>query len=173
MRRSLFGGGRQITTAESDPRPEIELRLLRRRCQVLGRFRARRRYADERQRLEGEIKLIRQTLGVDLLEHIMTTFYNAPREDESPEATRKTTRHSFHGRRYKGASSDARCNREHVRTTGTGGRRHRKDPVALVVWDLRRSRRTITQGRKLHSERRGHEGFTANLDGQPPLNRAK
>ncbi|KAI6146982.1 hypothetical protein EDD17DRAFT_85928 [Pisolithus thermaeus] len=194
MRCNPFRGGRQITASESDPRPEIELPLLRRRCQVFDRawVDAPRRYADERQRMEGEIKLILQTLGVDLLEHIMTTFYNTYREHRFPEATRTVSSVKY-DRQLDTPSmvEDIKTLQVKSEATNDGGEQRALeeditgkvrivssysfstlgmvlsliDPVALVVWDLCRSRRTITQGRKLHSKRRNYGWFTDRLRG--------
>ncbi|KAI6019334.1 hypothetical protein PISMIDRAFT_436886 [Pisolithus microcarpus 441] len=79
-----FRGSRQFTAAEFDPRLETVLPLLHRRCQTLcAQDDAPRRYAHERRRVEGEIKSISQTLGVDLIEHITTAFYNAYHQHKS------------------------------------------------------------------------------------------
>ncbi|KIK19976.1 hypothetical protein PISMIDRAFT_616151 [Pisolithus microcarpus 441] len=73
-----FRGSRQFAPAESDPRLETVLPLLHRRCQTLStEDDAPRRYAHERQRVGREIKSILQTLGADLLQHIITAFRNA------------------------------------------------------------------------------------------------
>ncbi|KAI6000074.1 hypothetical protein EDD15DRAFT_1886710 [Pisolithus albus] len=71
-------GSRQFATGGSDARLETVLPLLYRRCQTLCvKYHAPRRYAHEKHRVEGEIKSISQTLGVDLFEHITTAFNNA------------------------------------------------------------------------------------------------
>ncbi|KAI6106436.1 hypothetical protein EDD16DRAFT_1629058 [Pisolithus croceorrhizus] len=83
MRRNLFQGGWQFTAAKSDPRLEVVLPLLNRRLEALyGMFHLPSWAAcvDERQRVEDEMKSILQTLGVNLLEHIRITVYNAYRE---------------------------------------------------------------------------------------------
>ncbi|KAI5995882.1 heterokaryon incompatibility protein-domain-containing protein [Pisolithus albus] len=89
MRHNLLKGGQQSTATKLDPRLEVALPLWRRRCKSFTeRFDARHRYADERQRVEGEMKSIWRTLGADLLKHIMTTLYDTCREHDSSEATR-------------------------------------------------------------------------------------
>lgn len=88
-----FTSGRQLVVAETDPRLEAVLPMLRRRCQALRESDdAPRRCDDERQRVEDEIKCISQTLGADLLKHIRIAFYNAYREHESPsDATHRVS----------------------------------------------------------------------------------
>ncbi|KAI6018946.1 hypothetical protein PISMIDRAFT_436164 [Pisolithus microcarpus 441] len=85
--------GRQLAVAETDTRLEAVLPLLHKRCQTLCESDdAQRRCADERQRVEDEIKCISHTLGADLLKHIRIAFYNAYREHESPsDATHRVS----------------------------------------------------------------------------------
>ncbi|KAI6158982.1 hypothetical protein EDD17DRAFT_1616590, partial [Pisolithus thermaeus] len=83
MRRNLFQSGWQFTAAKSDPRLEVMLPLLNWRLETFyGMYHLASRAAcvDERQRVEDEMKSILQTLGVNLLEHIRITVYNAYRE---------------------------------------------------------------------------------------------
>lgn len=82
-------GGQQFTIADLDPRLEFVLPLLYRRCRTLcGWYDDSRRYADERQTVEGEIKAILQTLSAELFEHIRITFREAYSEHAlSSEAT--------------------------------------------------------------------------------------
>ncbi|KAI6019385.1 hypothetical protein PISMIDRAFT_616447 [Pisolithus microcarpus 441] len=73
-----FRGSQQFAAAESEPRLETVLPLLHRRCQTLcAEYDAPRRYAQERRRVEVETKSISQTLGADLLAHIMIAFISA------------------------------------------------------------------------------------------------
>ncbi|KAI5985326.1 hypothetical protein EDC04DRAFT_1586957 [Pisolithus marmoratus] len=92
MRRNLFKGGRS-NAPHSDLRLQVVLPLLHRRCQTLcvvdDLDGVPRRYADEKQKVEHELKSILQTLGADLLEHIITTFYNAYREYAKPSIAAK------------------------------------------------------------------------------------
>ncbi|KAI5984627.1 hypothetical protein EDD15DRAFT_1716228 [Pisolithus albus] len=82
-----FKGGQQSAAAGSDPRLQVLLPLLHRRCRNLcNRYEAPRRYAEERRRVEVELKSISQTLGFDLLEHIMIAFRKAYREHGISEA---------------------------------------------------------------------------------------
>ncbi|KAI6158969.1 hypothetical protein EDD17DRAFT_930732 [Pisolithus thermaeus] len=161
-------GGRQFTTAESDSRLEAVLPLLHNRCQILCKeYDSPRRHADERQRLEDEIKSISQTLGAELLEHIVIT-----------------ARDTYHGRVWSskptGQPSHVKYDRQlntpslvqdikalQVKLDATKGEDEQRaleeditgkaravsadyfltlrmvrpliDPVALLVWDLRRS----------------------------------
>ncbi|KAI6019014.1 hypothetical protein PISMIDRAFT_336565 [Pisolithus microcarpus 441] len=81
VRCNPFKGGRPSAAAESDPRLKVVLPLLHKRCQNLcNKYELPRRYAGERQRVEDEIKSISQTLGADLLGHMMITFRKAYHE---------------------------------------------------------------------------------------------
>ncbi|KAI6102666.1 hypothetical protein EDD16DRAFT_1731098 [Pisolithus croceorrhizus] len=156
-----FRGGRQIAIAESGPRPEIELPLLCRRCQALWGFDAPRRHADERQRMMGEIKLILQTLGAD----IASPFYDSLYPDS--EATRKVSSVKYDRQldtpsmvedikalQLKLNAANDEDERRALEEDVTGKARIALNPVALVVWDLRRSRRTITKGKSTLSSPR-------------------
>ncbi|KAI5984919.1 hypothetical protein F5J12DRAFT_62920 [Pisolithus orientalis] len=77
MTRTLFKGSSQ-SNATQDQCLESVLPLLRRRCQILcAKDDAPHRYANEKPKLEHELKSIRQTLSALLLEDIRITFYDA------------------------------------------------------------------------------------------------
>ncbi|KAI6038898.1 hypothetical protein EDC04DRAFT_1845993 [Pisolithus marmoratus] len=193
MTCNLFKG-RDQSSAEQDLRLEVVLPLLCRRCQDLCAERdAPGRYADEKGKVVREVKSILQTLGSGLLEHITIAFLNAYREHEShTRATRQASNIDYD--RWLNTPSivqrigalqakldvtkdgdEQRALEEDV----TGKARAVSscyipmlttvysliDPVALLVWDLRRSRRTVTKGCELHSERRRDEGFTGGVRG--------
>ncbi|KAI6145887.1 hypothetical protein BKA82DRAFT_767266 [Pisolithus tinctorius] len=70
----LFKGIRQ-SNAVQDPRLEVVLPLLRKRCQTLGaKDDAPHRYADEKQKVKRELESISQTLSAGLLNHTGSTF---------------------------------------------------------------------------------------------------
>ncbi|KAI6135394.1 hypothetical protein EV401DRAFT_1882024 [Pisolithus croceorrhizus] len=159
---NLFKGGRQFTTAESDPRLEAVLPLLHKRCQILGeKYSAPHRYADERRRLESEIKSISQTLGADLLEHIMITFREAYHEHVLSIMATDQASHMKYDRQLDARSmvQDIKTLQVKFDTTKdedeqraleedvTGKARTVSSPVVLLVWDLRRSGRTVTEGK--------------------------
>ncbi|KAI6118494.1 hypothetical protein EDD16DRAFT_983490 [Pisolithus croceorrhizus] len=74
----LPGSYQQADSAQSDPRLEVVLPLLHRRYQTLRAVGdVPPQLADDKQKVEYELRSISQTLGADLLHHIMTTFENA------------------------------------------------------------------------------------------------
>ncbi|KAI5984900.1 hypothetical protein F5J12DRAFT_62275 [Pisolithus orientalis] len=76
MMCNLFKGSWQ-SNATQDPHLEVVLPALSKRCHTLSRDDARRRYANERQKVERELKSILQTLSADLLQHILRVFFDA------------------------------------------------------------------------------------------------
>ncbi|KIN94206.1 hypothetical protein M404DRAFT_1008503 [Pisolithus tinctorius Marx 270] len=82
MTCNLFVGSHQPDVAQ-DPRLEVVLPQLCRRCQTLSaRDNAPRRYADEMQKVQNELKSIAHSLSAGLLNHIRITFFNAYFEHE-------------------------------------------------------------------------------------------
>ncbi|KAI6143530.1 hypothetical protein EDD17DRAFT_208359 [Pisolithus thermaeus] len=68
----------QADGAQSDPRLEVVLPLLHKRYQTLRAVgNVPPQLADDRQKVEYELRSISQTLGANLLHHIMITFENA------------------------------------------------------------------------------------------------
>ncbi|KAI5986972.1 hypothetical protein F5J12DRAFT_574310 [Pisolithus orientalis] len=77
MTCNLFKGSWQSSTT-LDPHLEVVLPVLCKRCHTLSaRSDAPRRYANEMQKVERELKSISQTLSADLLQHILRVFRNA------------------------------------------------------------------------------------------------
>ncbi|KAI6137885.1 hypothetical protein BKA82DRAFT_1008740 [Pisolithus tinctorius] len=76
MTCNLFKGSWQ-SNAMQDPHIEVMLAALSKRCHTLSRDDARRRYANEKQKVERELKSISQTLSAGLLQHVLRVFSNA------------------------------------------------------------------------------------------------
>ncbi|KAI6145907.1 hypothetical protein BKA82DRAFT_2284258 [Pisolithus tinctorius] len=91
MTCNLFKGTRQ-SNATQDPHLEVLLPVLCKRSHTLSaRSDAPRRYTNEKQKVEHELKSISQTLSADLLRHIIHVFFNAYFEQEcseTPQASR-------------------------------------------------------------------------------------
>ncbi|KAI6126068.1 hypothetical protein EDD16DRAFT_1554950, partial [Pisolithus croceorrhizus] len=153
---------------ESDPRLESVLPLLRRRCQTLySSCHAPDRSADERQIVEGEVKSILKTLGRDLLKYIASNLrpgFTEPYPRSLPKyAKQRNFLSIIQDIKALQAKLNVTRNDDEQRALDedmTGKARTAPtcyfstlriahsliDPVVLLVWDPRRSRRTVAKG---------------------------
>ncbi|KAI5984912.1 hypothetical protein F5J12DRAFT_63297 [Pisolithus orientalis] len=181
MTCNLFKGSWQSSTT-LDPHLEVVLPVLCKRCHTLSaRSDAPRRYANQMQKVERELKSISQTLSADLLQHILRVFRNAwfghalsetsqascieyDRQLDIPSMIKEV--------QALQAKLDATVDEDEQRALEedvTGKARVRStchvsmlrivlDLVAVLVWDMCGSRPTVTKGCGLHSERGKYEG---------------
>ncbi|KAI6018919.1 hypothetical protein PISMIDRAFT_254742 [Pisolithus microcarpus 441] len=93
----LPGNCQQTDTARSDPRIEVVLPFLHKRYQTLRTVGdVTRQHADDRQEVERELRSISQTLGADLLYHIMITFENVCYEFLPWAGSRRQASHVYY-----------------------------------------------------------------------------
>ncbi|KAI5986983.1 hypothetical protein F5J12DRAFT_574661 [Pisolithus orientalis] len=78
----------KLSCADWDPHLEVVLPVLCKRCYTLcTKNDAPRRYANEKQKVEHELRSISETLGADLLQHILLVFVHAYFEHECSRTT--------------------------------------------------------------------------------------
>ncbi|KAI5992146.1 hypothetical protein EDD15DRAFT_2272300 [Pisolithus albus] len=162
----LWGSQQSMNVVRLDARYKVALSLLHRRCQTLGtRYDTPRRYTAERQNVECELKSIMQTQGARLLEYAMAIFCNLSWEHDGGAVVRANidydrqlnTLSMIQEIRALQVKLDAVEDEDEQRALEediTGKARIASgfylsmlrvvysfiDPVALLVWDLRRSR---------------------------------